>query len=399
MKDFRGDLAWIHKWEGHAGKPYWPRGNSGVTLDPGVDLGHADLSLVTRCYSGLVTAEQWQDLQQVMGLRGGEAGAALDRAVKGQSPLAGIRISREQAVALMKVTAAPYWQQISSRFTVLADSATPTTVQTALLSLAYNRGPGNKALGVLAQPLAAGIWRSVGERIQTMQQDHALEGVRRRRRSEGALILSQCSPQQADQNQPLAGFRGDFSWIHAWEGHVGRPYWPKGKSGITLDPGVDLGYAEPSLITTHYTPLLTAAQMKDLQWVFGRKGEAAEQALAQAEREQTPLTSIRISRDQADSLFALVAAPYWKAILKRFPTLGEQSTPATVQTAFLSLAYNRGAGNKDLTKLDGPLRAGQWRQLGELIAAMQQDHALAGIRRRRRSEGQLILDSLEQGHV
>lgn len=26
----------------------------------------------------------------------------------------------------------------------------------------------------------------------------------------------------------LPGFRGDLSWLHDREGHVGRPYWPEG---------------------------------------------------------------------------------------------------------------------------------------------------------------------------
>lgn len=51
LQSFRGDLEWIHAREGHLGKPYWPGGASGITLDPGVDLGHVPLDCVEDLYS------------------------------------------------------------------------------------------------------------------------------------------------------------------------------------------------------------------------------------------------------------------------------------------------------------------------------------------------------------
>ena len=68
----------------------------------------------------------------------------------------------------------------------------PPAVHTALLSLAYNRGPNNRDLAQLAEPLQAGAWPRIGNLIAAMQQDHQLEGIRRRRREEGALVLASC---------------------------------------------------------------------------------------------------------------------------------------------------------------------------------------------------------------
>lgn len=192
----------------------------------------------------------------------------------------------------------------------------------------------------------------------------------------------------------MENFHGDLKWVHKWEGHLGKPYWPKGQSGVTLDPGVDLGYAEWSLVEKAYGPLVAADQLADLKRAEGIRGDAAGTFLDNARADGAPFTNIRISRDQADDLFGIVADPYWKRISQRFPPLSRADTPGSVQTAFLSLAYNRGPNNKDFNQLTDPLNAGDWNQVGQLIAGMQQDHKLEGIRRRRREEGQLILDSL-----
>ena len=192
----------------------------------------------------------------------------------------------------------------------------------------------------------------------------------------------------------MKNFRGDTSWIHRWEGHAGRAYWPQGNSGVTLDPGVDLGHIDADLFTKAYGTLLTGEQMAAARKVMGLKGEAAGNALTEAKANNTPLASIRVSRDQADPIFALVAEPYWNRIAARFNSLQGDRVPGAVHTAFLSLAYNRGTGNKDLEQLRGPLDSGNWAEVGRRIQGMQQDHKLEGIRKRRRAEGQLILDNL-----
>ena len=178
--------------------------------------------------------------------------------------------------------------------------------------------------------------------------------------------------------------------MHAREGHLGKPYWPGGQSGVTFDPGIDLGYAASDLIDTLYRPITTAEQFEAAQRVLGLKKEAARDAL-----EADPvLQGVRISRAQADAIFPYAAEPYWNAIVGRFPSLAEPDTLPAVQTVMLSLAYNRGAGNRGLEELRPPLEAKNWSEVADLVGAMQQDHQLEGIRKRRRMEADLIRAAL-----
>lgn len=188
----------------------------------------------------------------------------------------------------------------------------------------------------------------------------------------------------------LPGFHGDLSWVHAREGHAGKTYWPGGASGVTLDPGVDLGHARPALVAAAYQPLLSPEQFAAVQKVLGIKGRAAKSAL----RADPVLAGIRISKQQADTIFKYAAQPYWRDISKRFPGIKGSDVPGAVQTVMLSLAYNRGAGNRALGVLDGPIRRKDWATVADQVGSMQQDHRLSGIRRRRRMEGDLIRKAL-----
>lgn len=193
-------------------------------------------------------------------------------------------------------------------------------------------------------------------------------------------------PTASSSRPTLKGFRGDFQWVHAREGHAGKSYWPGGASGVTLDPGVDLGHAKPALIAAAYKKLLTPERYAAVRKVLGVKGQAAKKALTS----DPVLKSIRISRKQADAIFHLAARPYWEAIVDRFPTLAERHTPSSVHTVMLSLSYNRGARNRGLEGLRPLLEAKDWVGVARKVGSMQQNHKLAGIRTRRRMEANLI---------
>jgi len=197
MPGFFGDLNFIHRLEGHKGHPYWPGGLSGVTLDPGVDFGHADPELVRSAYSGLFTDEQWVILEQCFGETGARAKRVLAHLEK-HTAISSIEVTRDQAGTIFPVVAGEYWSGISDRFPVLLDPACPWSVQTVLLSLAYNRGWRNPGLDELAQPLADHDWALVGRSVSCMQQDHGLDGIRRRRRWEGALIRAEMEEKEGD---------------------------------------------------------------------------------------------------------------------------------------------------------------------------------------------------------
>ena len=188
----------------------------------------------------------------------------------------------------------------------------------------------------------------------------------------------------------LPMFHGDLDWVHDQEGHRGTPYWPGGASGVTLDPGVDLGHADPALVARLYRPLLGRLEYAAVRRVCGLKGKRAARALQSGTR----LRSIRLTREKAESLLPFVARGYWGGVCRRFQ-VERMSTPPAVQTVLLSLAYNRGAGNSALAVLAAPLEEERWADVAQLVGAMQQHHALPGIPRRRRAEANLIRAELE----
>ena len=91
----------------------------------------------------------------------------------------------------MAFTARPYWNGIGGRFSALRQPNTLGSVQTALLSLAYNRGAPNPALAPLEAPLAASRWADVADLIDQMQQEQPTSGIATRRREEAFIIRSE----------------------------------------------------------------------------------------------------------------------------------------------------------------------------------------------------------------
>lgn len=233
--------------------------------------------------------------------------------------------------------------------------------------------------------------------VKAFQRDHrlAVDGVVGRNTWKTLEKYRKSEEKAHDSATPvpscvLTDFRGDLQWVHEREGHAGKAYWPGGCSGVTLDPGVDLGHVKPSLIDAAYRDLLTLEQVEAAKKVLGIKGREAKAFL-----ENDPvLQSIRISRPDAEVIFQYAVQPYWEAIVKRFPTLAEPETLPVVQTTVLSLAYNRGSWNRGLDVLREPLESKKWSEVAERIGSMQQGHRLKGIGKRRRLEADLIRQAL-----
>ncbi len=185
----------------------------------------------------------------------------------------------------------------------------------------------------------------------------------------------------------LKYFHGDLNWVHAQEGHAGKVYWPGGHSGVTLDPGVDLGHIDASLFDDAYKSLLSPEAINACRCVLGLKGEAAKAAMHNL---SSAFSSVQISRQIAAGIFPFIADPYWRKISKRYPPLTQDQCPGEVQTALLSIAFNRGASNPKLSVMDNAILSKNWIMLADVIGNMQQDHKLKGIRLRRQQEAQLI---------
>ena len=216
------------------------------------------------------------------------------------------------------------------------------------------------------------------------------------RKTEQKLIIKhQVTPEKPEQTSVyLPNFHGDLSWVYKWESHVGYPYWPGGDSGITLDPGFDLGYQrkDRGALSLYYKEILGEDEIRDLQPCLEIKGEQARDLLIS----NSQLEGIKISEDEAFALFPVIAQKYWRGITERFPELIDTATPGSVQTALLSLSYNRGYPNPGLKILHDPINDHDWEQVAELIGDMQQTHKLQGIRRRRREEAELIRSELRK---
>lgn len=210
-------------------------------------------------------------------------------------------------------------------------------------------------------------------------------------RALGPHLRKRERPPTFDHVPGFETFHGDLDWVHQREGHAGKPYWPGGSSGVTLDPGFDLGHQTIDRTRSLYGSIFTPTQYRALKKVIGLRGDAARQALAGS----AALQSTRVRRAQAAKVLPFVAVRYWTAAGGRFPTIRDAGTPGSVQTVMLSLAYNRGAKNKALQVRSEPLRNGQWLEVAERVGAMQQDHRLPGIRIRRRQEADLIRQELE----
>ena len=188
----------------------------------------------------------------------------------------------------------------------------------------------------------------------------------------------------------LKGYKGSIKWIHDREGHAGKVYWPGGLSGVTLDPGFDLGYNTSTDLYTYYTKPLNTHELQILEESIGIKGYQAKQIVLSGK-----YNGISISEDQALEIFPELLDSYWMALTHIWPEILDGTDG--VHTAMLSLVYNRGVSNsKVIIELNDSIRNKNWKEVGEKIMNMQQNHSLNGIRIRRRMEGKLILDSLNK---
>jgi hypothetical protein len=111
--------------------PYWPKGDSGITIGVGYDLGRHNKQDFLRDWDGL-DSETSKKLQVALGKRGSQA----ERLVPS---LKDIKVPREVASAVFKGSlVADYFPQTLSLFPGIENL--PAEVQVALLSVVFNRG-------------------------------------------------------------------------------------------------------------------------------------------------------------------------------------------------------------------------------------------------------------------
>jgi hypothetical protein len=127
--------------EGFEGKPYWPGGASGVTLDYGYDLAHHSVAQMMIDWVAILGTKTCNLFTPAIG-KSGAAARALISGLRDR----GVTWTKNQARAVFESSILP-------RYTALTDAwvpgwrALPVGTRTALLSLAINRGTALRSKG------------------------------------------------------------------------------------------------------------------------------------------------------------------------------------------------------------------------------------------------------------
>jgi hypothetical protein len=117
------------------------------------------------------------------------------------------------------------------------------------------------------------------------------------------------------------------------EGVPERPYWPGGKSGITIGAGWDVGYHTARDLHKTWGEL-DAEASGHLETAVGKRGPAAHALLGGLDSVTIPRSlSLRV-------LNASLKNDYRPLVIKLFP--GAEKLPVEAQVVLISLVFNRG---------------------------------------------------------
>jgi hypothetical protein len=112
-----------------------------------------------------------------------------------------------------------------------------------------------------------------------------------------------------------------------------HPYWPGGKSGVTIGIGWDLGYHNVSELRSAWAKLGDST-LHRLDMAAGKKGEAAQSLISQ-------FRSINVPADVSKQVLAnSLQTYYYPFVTSHFP--GLTRLPAEAQVVLISLVFNRG---------------------------------------------------------
>ena len=135
-------------------------------------------------YDQLLAPAEMQACMRALGVTGTKA----RRRVEESGRLNAIQITEGEAEDVFPVVARPYFIAAKRRWPELMKGFVPGAVHTVVLSLCYNRGPGNRDLRVIGEPLRACDWAALADVVADMQDHHRLVGIRQRRDKEAAYV-------------------------------------------------------------------------------------------------------------------------------------------------------------------------------------------------------------------
>jgi hypothetical protein len=129
--------------------------------------------------------------------------------------------------------------------------------------------------------------------------------------------------------------RSALEFLEREEQVPAHPYWPGGRSGITIGVGWDLGQHSSQALEETWKGL-TTVDIGRLRTAAGQQGPAASKLLPS-------LHDVTIPHDLAMQILeSSIRDDFYPLALKAFP--GADQLPANVQVALISVVFNRGGG-------------------------------------------------------
>ena len=202
---FEGSIDWVHNEEGNGAMFYHssvyfpdsllkPKTNCGVTIDPGVDMGTANLTLINGLLNeyyvrGFLTSELYNKLKTSIGLRGRSA-AAWYKQNKNWFRHSFLVPDFLQKHFMENLTAIQYWKPLVGAMPNLLKIKTSfmkKAVHTALLSMSYNRG-WQKTILLAGEFIASENYDGLAKKISNVKQ--SLKSLKERRQREAELIYA-----------------------------------------------------------------------------------------------------------------------------------------------------------------------------------------------------------------
>jgi hypothetical protein len=166
----------------------WPKGESGITMGIGADLGYMTKEEFDRFFSKYFTEEQSEKIKSVIGLKGENAKNAL-------SKVKNIELSWDNAYkAFVEWTLPKFWKMTHSlwpEFDKLKENA-----QIALVSIVFNRGASTKGstrieMSNIKQLVLNKDYKGIAEEIRKMKRlwvGKNLVGLLKRRDAEAKMV-------------------------------------------------------------------------------------------------------------------------------------------------------------------------------------------------------------------
>ena len=223
-----------------------------------------------------------------------------------------------------------------------------------------------------------------------------VEGLEREQ-TELAKQLDETARLHREMLAKAMGFRGDLDWLMKREGNVGGV--KLGSSEVLIDPGTSLSLTDAATIKKRYEFLLTPDEMSAVLALAGKRGDEVK---AIYEQHRAILERIQLKPADVAQLVPEAVESFWNQLLEQYPVLKEASTPGSVHTALLSLAFNVGMRKAIWNQLSPAIAAKDWSRIADLIEISTDkvgaEGIRKGIRQRRIDEANLIRSELKAGN-